>query len=102
MGTCGPRIEIDLHRVRPDDVNERCVHRLPTTRGITPIELEGQGVVIFVDQVVVTFPDQPDERLISETARALRPLGQPSVSTGNLPAPPASVAQLISQCLARP
>ena len=102
VGTCGPRYEIDLHRFRAADVEDRCVHRLPATRGLAPMELEGQGVVIFVDELVVTFPDQPDEALVTATAQALRPVGESSTSPGDLPAPPAPVAELIGQCLARP
>jgi hypothetical protein len=101
-GTCGVRYEIDLRTLRATDVADRCVHRLPTTRGVTPVELEGQGVVIFVDRLVVAFADQPKDTLVTDTVRALRPVGDSSVSADDLPAPPASVAQLIGRCPVRP
>jgi hypothetical protein len=101
-GTCGVRYEIDLRTLRATDVADRCLHRLPTTRGVTPVELEGQGVVIFVDRLVVAFPDQPKDTLVTDIVRALRPVGDSSASTDDLPAPPASVVQLISRCPGHP
>ena len=100
-GSCGDRFELDLHAVSSADLEHRCVHRLPTTRGITPVELEDYGVVIFVGPMAVRFADQPPDSLVTDTAAALRRVGAGS-TTEALPAPSYQVTQLIQHCLVRP
>jgi hypothetical protein len=100
-GSCGDRFELHLHAVTSDDLEHRCIHRLPTRRGITPIELEDYGVVIFVGPMAIRFTDQPPDSLVVDTARALRRVGAGSTSDA-LPAPSYPVTQLIQHCLVRP
>ena len=100
-GTCGVRYELDLHAFTSDDLAHRCVHRLPTIRGITPVELEDYGVVIFVGPLAIQFVDQPPDSLVTDTARALRRVGVGSTSDA-LPEPSYQVTQLIRHCLVRP
>ncbi len=100
-GTCGDRFELHLHATSSADLQHRCIHRLPTTRGITPVELEDYGVVIFVGPVAIQFPDQPPDSLVMDTAAALRRVGAGS-ARDPLPAPSYQVTRLIQHCLVRP
>ena len=85
--SCGPSFEMDVHLLSSKDLGEKCVGQLSTTRGVTPAELDPVGVEFFVGRLVVTFPDQPPPALVAATVGALRAVGEPSTSKGNLPAP---------------
>jgi hypothetical protein len=100
-GTCGVRYELDLHATTSADLKHRCIHKLPTIRGVTPVELEDYGVVIFVGALAIRFPDQPPDALVTDTARALRRVGSTSTAD-DLPAPSSQATQLTAHCFVRP
>jgi len=100
-GTCGEGYELDLHAVTSDDLAHRCLHKLPTIRGITPVELEDYGVVIFVGALAIQLPGEPPDSVVTDTARALRRVGTSSTA-GDLPAPSYQASQLTAHCFVRP
>ena len=90
-----------LARRTSEDLEHRCVHKLPTVRGITPVELEGYGVVTFVGPWAIRLRDQPPDALVSDAVRALRGVGTPA-NADDLPAPPHAVGQVVAHCVIRP
>ena len=96
-GTCGVRFELDVHYATSADLDHLCTRRFATTRGITPVELEDYGTVIFVGPLAIRLPDQPRDSLVTDTVMELQQVGAGS-SADALPAPSYAVTRLIQHC----